>query len=739
MRHLGLFLLFMFCSLSFKGQDLSFRKYKYKWGPAPDKILLNEKWKNQEAVILEEDTKIGLSGNDVEKYMRIKYLTQKGIDKFSVFHLPESMDPIADYQYVDIRNQDKKHRPKVADEHFMKYFAARIIHPDGNIEEAEVEDGVQTEVNMEEVLAKDNYFKIGLASVDYRSEGETIEAKDNIRTIKRKYHSIFFKIKNIKPGDEVEINYYHYQYANHRIFFHGVLPKQKCRLSVSYRTKHEFYFSFMNSAEPQDSSIKEMNRFPYKTYTWNFENLPGCIDEVNSRYYLQLPYISYYYNPGDFYRENPVTHNKEVVPYLWSYLLLKYMKVNYDKNSSLSFEKSEDRNAINDLYLSAVSSSDTALTEKVKKIQEKICDDLGFKNDLEYRRGEDDDLERMGMFLRKNELREISRFHAYLNLLKKTEADFYFIKLHDIRTEKLDENIFRPEISHFGFFSVMKGNNIFYLRPKDHRFGFYLNEMPFYLENSGGFQIPQNIKGDFNITDNTGFTHNVNFPFVFTPGSNERENIRTANVFVKASLDSLKLSFNAKVDLQGQFSTLTRGFYQYGYIDTTVNPRYYQHISDIPSAKVIRTSVKVLSKDFPYKAVVLSSFTAEKSVREENKVFAISIENWFQHVINPGFDAKERDLAYYPDFRFRDSYKYSISFDKKISLLNAEELNTFISNSFGQYTFKISQTDDHTLLLESLWTVPVEKIEAREAGDVEKIFNAIAKVDQGILKLKVPE
>ena len=62
------------------------------------------------------------------------------------------------------------------------------------------------------------------------------------------------------------------------------------------------------------------------------------------------------------------------------------------------------------------------------------------------------------------------------------------------------------------------------------------------------------------------------------PHSYINDNTRKNNILVKINLDALSASFDARINLSGQYSTLIRGLYQYNYQDETINKLYNKKI-----------------------------------------------------------------------------------------------------------------------------------------------------------------
>ncbi|MEP7263607.1 MAG: hypothetical protein ABI772_03875, partial [Bacteroidota bacterium] len=212
-----------------QAQDKGYRNNKYKW---PDgtisPIELLPEFSKDDAVILYEKTELELIHNKfydrynfdylLTKKMRIKYLTQKGVDQFSKLCLPESFDPFSDYYIQPTDPVDHGHQPK-GDFDLMNYFSARKINSDGTTTDLSVKDSSEVEAFYLNQYAKGAlYFQ------------NTSAAWPD-----KKAFAVHFSIPDIKPGDEVEIAYsVKHVYIANRIFFNSSISKQTCDFTLKY-------------------------------------------------------------------------------------------------------------------------------------------------------------------------------------------------------------------------------------------------------------------------------------------------------------------------------------------------------------------------------------------------------------------------------------------------------------------------------------------------------------------------
>ena len=296
----GLLILTLCCSLSrLEAQAPFYKPAKYSWEVAtPVYGSMDERFQSEDAVALHEYNRLRVYKSNplymtlvFEKKARIRYNNIKGIEEHSRFVLPESFDRSYDYHDVAITNRKNKLRPQYFDVE-VEFFAARIIRPDGSVLDAAVEDSV----------AMDR-LKYGV-----------------------KYHdtwSFVFDVAGMEPGDELEVHYKYtvpydvnwFRFNRNRVFFHGVLPKQSFQFEFRANVKQDLFVH----SESRYALVKDND---VHTYTWNYEHMPGCTDEVNSRLYMDLPYFIYGLSQSNLrYR---YTHNLSYerldLPY-WTYIL----------------------------------------------------------------------------------------------------------------------------------------------------------------------------------------------------------------------------------------------------------------------------------------------------------------------------------------------------------------------------------------------------------------------------------
>ncbi|OQA12714.1 MAG: hypothetical protein BWY67_00107 [Bacteroidetes bacterium ADurb.Bin397] len=713
MRHCLLLLITIFFSAAGVAQNLKYRQRTFDW-PATQvqKIPVSEEFKNEDIVILDEnlelfiqDGKMRTNWNNVyfKKHMRIKVLTKAGVQKISTINLPESMNPVADQIRLSYTKRNQIHRPK-GDYDCMDYFAARIIKPDGSIIPALFNDSISTETEIYNLRPYTSY-------------------------------AFHFKIKNLEPGDELEINYglREVETAN-IVYFHGVYPKQHCRVEIKYNgDKFKYYFIEHNGAQGTRSDINSKYNFS-EMNRWEYSNLPAVMNENGSRPHEQLPHVSFYQHQLDFgiFNESR-TILQTYLPYTWDFVnlyLVKYLP-----------ESKEDRLSRTDKTTLAVRDFVSPLIEDIKdsssvvkmgRIHNHIARTFNYQRDDDFLQGGDFRLPRIDEFLKKNTIRQVSRIDLYDKIFARIDSDFYGSFLFDKRVNTINFDSYEPSVLSSYCHAVVNEGAIYYFMPKSHRFGYYMDELPFYFEDIKMILIPQTVPYMV-YYDNV---KKVSYVFHKTPYSTVANNSRNTTVMCAVSTDSMQVRFNATVKLSGQFSTMTRGSYLYDFVDTTATPQYAEKVYDvIPGAT--KGKIITLREDsvFPYKADFSTEFVSKKILTSSGEAFELDLKGFFNHIHDTKVVQQGRDLDYYPDFVHQDRYKYFLKFDSPVSITSPTD-SSEINTEIGVYRYSVAQVQPDVIMLESAFVLKSDKVPVKDVWTVEKLYKEIARRNTDKLRIK---
>jgi hypothetical protein len=727
---------FLFTSLLF-GQSIKYKKFKYEWPTTkPEEIKVIDIFKKEDAVILEEECIYNEGGNRVpeytfinfsanyafldrsvrgvnpivKKHVRIKFLTQKGINKFKNVLLPESFDPANDLYNVRPQWRDSIHRP-MGEFECIRHFAARIIKEDGTVTNA---------------IVKEKTF-------EYLFQAETLS---------NTYYIWLFQIENLNVGDELEMDYsyegvYNFGYSD-RIFFHQDIPIQKLNFSFVYPEKDLYILTYHNGGNPVDSIMVTPNTPHTTVYKFYFENLKGCINEAGARTYKELPFFTFYYHNRDYGIPDPKTNFiMTALPYPWPLAAIRSVGYQYE-DLKLRLSRKDFTTVRLNKYTAELqkNSFDSSAASIVTELQHDLAENFAFKEDPNFYLGQPREIYDLGDNIENKILKQMSRIRIYDEVLIRLDQPFYHSLLTDNRLSEIDINRFEPIVASRVAIAVPYNDYILFYFPKSYRYGFESNELPFYYENAKTLLSPQTEKSE------KKYEHVplVQFKFIKTPSSDKTNNTRKTSCKVSISLDSMKVALQTKINLSGQFSTLTRGYYKYGSIDTTINPAYYHIISQTADDQLkIKTNITPVNKKYPFDVTVTQEFTSSNHLqRNGEKEFTLKFENWFNNITDD-FHAENRCLEYYPDFQSQDIHRYLLHFDHAVEIKNLDSLTKKLNNSFTEYGINASQPGPYDVLIECSYIVKPVSVPAKNAKDVESAFEMIHALNNYNLKIRMTD
>lgn len=666
---------------------------------------------NKDVVIIDENNDITITGVkahfiyfSISKKLKFKVLNATGVKRFSKFILPEEFDPTSILHFPKDRNYTFTYANLKC-----KYFKGSIKRSNGEITDAKIE---QTIVPVRMVIVETNKYG--------------------------NYQKFAYQITNMEEGDEVSIDYnYSIKYIDNfgmlssfRIFFNSDVNKENYQLTLSHQENLNVDICFNNGAEPDNITTQDNT----KVYRWSKTNLSGCIKEEGSIPYLSLPNLTFTIKPLELLYTLPYSFEEQYVPF-YAYLAFQREKTHMAIAKSISqnvktkqlfqfydFINTETKDIKNDSlnYL------------KLMKIQNKIVDEFSFANDTSFFKMDDIRDPKIGEDVTGKVLRDINRNELYVATILKLGLSYFTAYLSDRRTGEINKSYFAPIYNNDYLFAVvLKNNTVQYLYPKRSKFGFYLNEVPFYYENSKALLVSlddyQNYKNPINENPRQ----------IKLPNSNINDNIRKNNILVRINTDSLSASFEAKISLSGQYSTLTRGVYEYDYKDESVNQLYNKKIWEInDKVHLVSKEINVTNKEFPFPAIVNARYEDKDLVRKNGDTYTLDLKNWFNHIIYHNIDTLNRQMDFYPDFTGKDSYVYYIQFDKNIKLISPLN-NTEIKNEFGDLIIDYTLVGLNAVRITSLFSTKKSKIATDKIKTVSAIYDKISGLNNSLIMFKL--
>lgn len=563
------------------------------------------------------------------------------------------------------------------------------------------------------------------------------------------YSQFLFQIGNLSIGDEVFIDYaysvsYLYQIlatkeffitsdmlelSSMRVFFHGRFDKKKYSFSLSTPEKMVVDVAWYNGGKP-DSLILNENT---ERRIWVKTNLKGCLAEVGARPYKTLPHFVFTIRPEDWYYTIPNTFKEVPTPFYAIFAKQREVEILRATRNVDIGTRNKDYIDLSKIYTDMISDiiDDSTGYVRVKTVINKLAQDYSFVTDTNYFRTKNMAMDELGNYLQRGMIRDISRYETYTAFLAATRTNYFTAYLADKRYGVIDNHYFKPMIQDdMLLVSLLSDSSLHWIIPKKSKFTLLLNELPFYYENTTSRLV--------HFSDWAGKDQPINEQFrgIETPESQLKHNYRRCSVFGKINLDSKVSQFETKIDLSGQFSTLTRGVYKFDEFDPSINPLYGEKLWEIGrDVHGLKFTTNLMDDEFPFNAIVTAQYSFSDLVTTEGNTASIPLKNWFKHVIDADLETENRCLDFYPDFVGKDNFNYLLQFNQPVILIDSVDIQ--LINEFADYRFQIVQRDSQTILISSSLFQNNEVISSDKVSDVWEIFQAIIQSNAYVLRVKI--
>ncbi len=707
-------LLFTFLFLNFyklvRAQYYPLRTFDYDWvEEAPIPLEVQPGLRDYPAVVLKDELKMSVRGQK-ESYMYV-YFERKQRIKIQSFEagklpgtyflLPESHDPFFDNRNYPI---DRSFDSIAADyvNVRMMFFAARKILPDSSTQEI---DYIDSFMNDEIIIWNqiEKQFRYG------------------------------FELIDVQPGDEIEVHYkYEVPFRNNwmfflsqRIFFNGPWPIQQQIVRIS---SPRYLATLMAGAEPD--SVYYRSRRTHRV--WIREDLDGSIREPGIRPGSDLPHIIYSLNTNSGrYR-----------------IMLQEAKRYYPTNYALKMFQIRERSALWIRTRTLENSHQDWQAEQVKKfisretdglpkdqpllrfdrLHNVLTNDFEFKPDREFYAGRDMSLEKIGDQVSAREMRESSRYQLYARLINRIGIKYFTTYLLDTRIGELSTTYTSSLFFNDYAFALPDDQYLNLYYPKKHRYGYGTNEFPFYLASSPAFLVD---------IDQLFFDEGY-FPQLIRMPSNVDENYRHTTVNMTIDPEANEAYGIIETELAGQFSTLTRSIYDFGILDSTINPQYGRKIFWGQPVDFHNTQSTYATTYAPYtRKYIIDYSLADVGQHTSREDLVIPMVGWFNFVTWPEFDKYPRKLPFYIDFEGNDLIRVLMTFDKAVEIQNPEDLHIQEENRFGSVVFKVEQSAPNQISIEAYYALFGDRVEPDKSYLISELYRAVNQLNEMELKVKL--
>ena len=628
-----------------------------------------------------------------ERTLKIAVTNEKERSFISTIKLPYNFDPTYQFHTSEIRNTGM-------------YFSGIKVQ---NFEANKIVKGLET--------------KIKYTITEKRTKSVLLE-QDKFGSFK----DIIYSTEKINIGDTIVIKYsYTAPYeenlgllTNMRIFFNDNVEKNNFEFELSHNENLNIKVALSNIESP----IKSEGEKSIIKYLWKKENLKGNLFEKNAIPYKTESYIIISCSPSTFQYVLPnstqavyrplyavAAYNREAsfLPIIQS-ISIGNKNIQYRKMNEFISSNTSDIN------------NDSLGIEKITKLHNIIFKDFSYQNDLDYFDEYDNKDQHLGEFLGKKIVRERSRHNLYIALCKSLGINTLTGYIADKRCGVLSKQYVAPMFKdEFLIVPILNDNTIRYILPKKDGLNYYLDELPFYYENTliRLVNLLDYLNKDMPISEKVN-----TYP---TPKSTLKDNKRSHTTMVDVNVSSGEGIFTSKINLSGQYSTLTRQIYNStNKIDRTINPEYgitqWEHIG----GKRTKSEQVKSESTFPYKANFEVSFTKEKMFELDGKNCRLPLKGYFNYILEHDINEK-RVLDYYPDFLSFDSYNYFLKLDAPLTLNNP--YSKTIENTLGKLVIEISQVAPNVIKMSSIFVINHDVVAASDISSVIDISEEMKKLN----------
>ncbi|QQR85348.1 MAG: hypothetical protein IPJ76_12090 [Flavobacteriales bacterium] len=622
-----------------------------------------------------------------ERHQVLRFGNAEAVGRYTAFSLPESLDPPYDHQDLPLARRDSLPRPI----HFnteVVFCRARKL-------------GAQADT--------------GALPIDGRVIRQRVKHGERFHEV----WSYGVNVLGVQPGDTIEVQWKYSvpflenagRFNAQRIFFHGALYKHRNHLLLEADGAQ----GIRHWGIPADS-VSE-HRGTTSTY-WNLRGLVPVADEVGARWHTELPHLVI----GTLQDAQFNTHRTRSglwvdVPYWVQAIRRREANAFWWRQVALKNVPDAQTERMKDFIERFPGTSGV---DRMRRMHNTIANDFLFQLDDAWFDNKDLENQRMGDQLRDGRLREISRYDLYSKLIAMMRTKYWTAYLMDSRVGALSLDWLSPVWNNEWTFLLRDGDEPLHLYPKRSRHGLLAGEMPFYWEGT------QALVGDVDklwSDAELGAKEPIKPELVPIPSLTAAVNERRTDIRVEADLSSGLLKVEANILLAGQWSTLTRGAYLHGAVDSSVNVRYGHKLQDVPGARNVLVELGRLQEEAPYRMPIKVSFELPgRIVPQGDGRWTVDLRELVRHVVDTTFKAEGRDLSYWFDFAGLDLSELQVSFNRPVTatVVGAKEELEAVS-----YTSNAEQPDDRTVRLSSELRVMQCHVPPADAGQLEHLMLAV--------------
>lgn len=681
-----------------KSQSFKHRSFKFNWKKTLQGSFEKvDEFKNQNCVILFEKVEFDCKERILFKHQVIQFDTQESIDKFNYFRVPINVNPYKEIpKNGNLDIPDSIQFPKIMYDKIIA-FDARIIR-DNKIEMA---------------ILKENATK----------------KYELVNNIYRPYYVHSFYVRNLNPGDQLEIITKQYlDIQNFSFVLSEKLPKQ----NITYTIKNLPYGWLINKSENFNINLSELNvtKGKYSTIdaTFKFAKLASNDPAIHTPYneVIQLTLIPQFYLSS----AASIT-SKDIYDTLsWKYFIYQLTK-SYFTTDMHEYERFDMNNINLNKYFENIKTTYnlTLNSDIVKMIHTIFIQSFSYSKDEKvYQKLEAVD-NTIATYIKNKVFRKYYSNLYYHHILDRSKLKHYVAILYDNRNYLPDSTLVNYEISNRTLYAVQdEKENYFYFLEKNTPGGYYINELPFYYLNKF-YLIPQNLP--FKQYELGYKKQEIN---VLTPSLYEEEdNYRITNSQVNIDFTTNKYYIQCTRKLSGQYSTLLRDYVKYKHKDESIHHSYFD---DFMTQQSITPTILKEATEYPFDFWYEYKSDVKSNIFQNNDGNTILI---IQNIVNTFYqliDTNYFHSSYRHDFKGYDTYNIKIISTEKFTILNHKEFDFFINTEDFTLSCVLNELNDYEWELKIISRITSDTTNTNTLNLLIDYFNKIIFLRKGVFKLK---
>jgi hypothetical protein len=691
-----LFSLLLLLISTVHSQSFEHRKFKYDWKDALKITFKQEdKYNDYGAVILFEETTLDIELKNIKRYQVFQFNDSVSIEKYNLFRVPISMDS-RQSTLLNLHRPDTNSFPELLYEK-INFFDARIIR-------------------------NGEFVKAVLDETAYRMEERTGEYLVP-------YYVHYFFVRNLEPGDQLEVVISHQWPLNtFKYYLNEVLPKQEALITV-HNSPLGQVDAFVNSNLA--AFIGNDQSEDGKTYRMAFEDLEAVDPAIPTNIY-SLPRVEFFENKKYMITNRPFGI-QDVDTLSWQDVLYNFV-TRIDPAEMRTWEYYDLQSYKTSLFftkMKEMAGENIKGTDLMNCIHQYAVDKLGYKNDFHFFIHNEHGFPDLGSYLERDTLREVSRHDFYYKMLDRVDIPYYRVFLQDHRLQITDTSkvgIFYDDYLSYVTYNKDSSVNIYY--PKKGRTGYYTNELPFYLTGQYAYLIPQTVPRKIYDREPGSIRYPLHYFIPNDPKKNIKRNVSVVNISLEKNISNVV----THLKLSGQYSTLLRGYYLYGDMDTTISTSYYANVWKKMSEVKIKTDS--LQKTFPFEhdfTITGSGWQNVYSTVDGTYVIDLTdLINIHYENLNPQFFRAN----YRHDFEGKEEHIIELNFDKLVTIENMGSFTHEVNADGFMFSTILVKIADNQYGLKIEWLILDEQTKTDQLDILKQAFDLIKQFNKCQLRVK---